>query len=389
MPRPKKEPDPPSRRPYGGWSIDERPERKAKPWRLRPPRSIDPKRTPTYYVTHNDAETALADYLERIAIPQPNGDGVLVEDYFDYWLTRAADSSDWAVNTIEAVRSYLKLLAPFYGHPLTFVTYARLQDRVAELRREGNRLYGREGQERHTKPLSARAVREAARTWERAFADAVRDKVLTENPAVNLRLPKVHQKDADVWSPVEVRALIRSSRGHRFEALIALVLGCGLRIGEALGLAWTDIDRASHTIMVRRSGTRATIQEHTKSRRARSIELPLLVWTALLRHHERQHAGAVYVFERPDGRRWSYPTVRRDLEKLAVKAGIPPYGFHAGRHAVSTWLLASGGDEAAVAKLLGHANPNITRQIYRHVFEQPTSLSALTDAMFADPDNKE
>jgi integrase len=50
-------------------------------------------------------------------------------------------------------------------------------------------------------------------------------------------------------------------------------------------------------------------------------------------------------------------------------------------------LLASGGDEAAVAKLLGHASPAITRQIYRHVFEQPTRLADLADSLLSDPDN--
>ena len=374
----------PARRPRGSWAIDHVPSR-TKPWRVRPPASVDPRRPASYHATREAAEAHVAEQrarLDRPPAPATTGD-VTLGDYCAFWISQSALSSDWSVATIAAYRTQLSYLGDLYARPLTEITRADLQARVAALRTAGPRLYG---PERTTRPLSPRTVAEAAATWRRAFSEAVDDGLLTDNPTRRLRVPKAEQHEAPSWSPGETRRLVAGTRGHRFEVVVALVVGLGLRIGEVLGLAWDDLDWTARTVTIRRSGTQRIVQEHTKGRRVRVLALPSPVWAALLRHREQQFAGAVYVLERVPGKRWTYRSVRLALHAITAEIGIPDYAWHAGRHAVSSYLLAAGASVAEVAALLGHSSPQVTMRLYAHALEDRAATAALAEGLFpTDP----
>ena len=49
------------------------------------------------------------------------------------------------------------------------------------------------------------------------------------------------------------KQLLKVSQGHALEAFVTVALSCGLRVGEALGLRWTDVDLKLGTLMVRQA----------------------------------------------------------------------------------------------------------------------------------------
>ena len=75
-----------------------------------------------------------------------------------------------------------------------------------------------------------------------AMRDAVRDKHIRDNPLENVKAPKQERKEKHVLTPDELRRLLETVRGGRFEGVFYLCSLVGLRIGEALALRYEDVD---------------------------------------------------------------------------------------------------------------------------------------------------
>jgi integrase len=79
--------------------------------------------------------------------------------------------------------------------------------------------------------------------------------------------------------PSQARTFLQAARACRFEALYVLSLTVGLRMGEALGLRWSDVDLDARTLRVNRQlqrireGGRLVFSE-SKNASRRTLELP-------------------------------------------------------------------------------------------------------------------
>jgi integrase len=80
----------------------------------------------------------------------------------------------------------------------------------------------------------------------------VRFNLIPFNPASRVDPPKVRQDEITPLDAEQARAFLDAARGERFEALYILSLTTGLRMGEALGLRWSDIDLDAGTLRVNR-----------------------------------------------------------------------------------------------------------------------------------------
>ena len=71
---------------------------------------------------------------------------------------------------------------------------------------------------------------------------AVRWKLIPRNPAALVDPPKVRKEEIKPLDAEQARTLLRvaGETGDRYEALYVLSLAAGLRMGEALGLKWSD-----------------------------------------------------------------------------------------------------------------------------------------------------
>jgi integrase/recombinase XerC len=150
----------------------------------------------------------------------------------------------------------------------------------------------------------------------------------------------------------------------RDHAIIELLYGCGLRIGELVALdvhpsaqarGWVDhADRSAHVLG--KGGKRRSVPVGAAAARA------LQTWLGVRAPLARDDEAALFVSQR--GTRLSASQVRARLGQLARAAGLPTHVHpHMLRHSFASHLLQSSGDLRAVQELLGHANITTT-QVY-------------------------
>ncbi|MDQ2995439.1 MAG: tyrosine-type recombinase/integrase [Chloroflexota bacterium] len=163
--------------------------------------------------------------------------------------------------------------------------------------------------------------------------------------------------------------------GVRDSALIAVLIGTGLRRSEVVALDVSDYERSSGALKVR-SG---------KGRKDRLVYATGGVLTALADWLtvRGSDAGALFVAATRGGhigtRRMTDQAVRVILEKRATQAGVADFSPHDLRRTMITGLLDAGADIATVQKLAGHADPATTARYDRRGEATKRDAAALLD----------
>ncbi len=145
-------------------------------------------------------------------------------------------------------------------------------------------------------------------------------------------------------------------RRLRDRALVELLYGAGLRVGEAVALDVRDVDLMAREVRVWGKGNKERI-----------VPLPAAAWDALDGYlGARRHRGyqAEPLFTAPaTGRRLGQRSVRRLLSARAVAAGVEDRVHpHRLRHSYATHLLDMGADLREIQELLGHASLSTTQR---------------------------
>ena len=150
----------------------------------------------------------------------------------------------------------------------------------------------------------ANVLKNINKVFRPCLTQAVKEQYLPFNPSNGVTLPKAKaKKEIEVFTIEEQKQFIKSLENHRHKALITLVFGTGLRIGEVLGLKWSDIDFEESTLTVSRTFKRVHIVNNTNSEKKteilelepktksskRTIPIPSSIINELLLHMERQN----------------------------------------------------------------------------------------------------
>jgi len=154
--------------------------------------------------------------------------------------------------------------------------------------------------------------------------------------------------------------------------LFVTLVTCGLRWNEARLLVWKDIDLKRRVLVVR--------AENAKARRERSIPLSEDLAARLMQLkmlHETVHgrlpSSTDHVFLSPEGCPWPLPTtnITRVLRRLLERAKIQRVDtegrridLHALRTTAASRLARSNVPLVKTQKILGHADPRTTSQVY-------------------------
>ena len=190
------------------------------------------------------------------------------------------------------------------------------------------------------------------------------EKIIHENPAANLELPKRPKSLPKLLSAEEIELLLSSAgdirTSVRLRAMIELLYASGLRVSELCELPMTAI-----------LGDRLLI--HGKGAKERIVPMHDAAIAALNKWlNLRDAEDSKYVFP-------SHSTsghITRDgffklLKKCAVLSGIEPARVtpHVLRHSFASHLLAHGANLRAIQTMLGHEDISTT-QIYTHVLPE-------------------
>ncbi|GGQ87223.1 tyrosine-type recombinase/integrase [Couchioplanes azureus] len=240
------------------------------------------------------------------------------------------------------------------------------------------------------------------------FSSAVRDRLIASSPCVGVRLPTVDRDKRVIPSPEQVHRLARLMP-PRLSAAVYVAAGCGLRLGELLGLEVEDIDFDRKELSVRQQlkshkGRPPYLARPKTKTSTRVVELPDVVADALRSHladaldpvevaddtnpRKPTRRLAALVFRNADGGPVLASTFSRTWTPVRTKVGLPPrWGIHGLRHYYATLLIHAGASVKTVQLALGHSSPTITLNEYVH--EWPDALDrtrSLVDGALGQPE---
>jgi site-specific recombinase XerD len=182
-------------------------------------------------------------------------------------------------------------------------------------------------------------------------------------PAGPARLPRVLERGevAELLDPSDT-AVAESEptwRRRRDDAVLEVLYGSGVRVGELCGLDVDSLDLSAGALSVWGKGSK----ERRVPLSAPGVEA-LRSWLAIRRDVVTADTGAA-LFGNERGVRLSPRDVRRIIDRRSTRPTHP----HALRHSFATHLLDGGADVRVVQDLLGHSDV-ATTQRYTHVSKQ-------------------
>lgn len=216
-------------------------------------------------------------------------------------------------------------------------------------------------------------------TLRRALADAYRDRLVDRNVAALATAPKMQKAERTYLTTAQAKRVIEEALGERYWPLWVLILTTGLRVSEALGLAWSDVDLPNRGIKVQRQLVRLDGEwrrGRLKTRQSRrSIELVPQAVEALTEQRKRQDAergdyprpidGLVFTTER--GQPVHSTNVLPSWYATLRRLGLPRVTTHDLRHSAASMMLAAGVPLPVIAATLGHSSIRVTADLYSHV----------------------
>lgn len=286
-----------------------------------------------------------------------------LQGWIDVYLDHLRVERALARNTLEAYARDLNALATHAGgeidpRGIDAETIASLM--VANVRRG----------------FGARSSARQASALRGLFRFLVRERAITEDPAVLLDRPRLSTRLPRVLSFEEVERLLAApdtttERGKLHAAMLHLMYATGLRVSELCGLRLADLDLERGLVAARGKGD--------KRRLVPVGEVALEHAIRYLREVRARRAapGEAALFASPRGGHFTREAFWLIVRRYAVAAGIVPLPSpHKLRHSFATHLLRGGADLRAVQAMLGHADLGTT-EIYTHV--APDHLRAAYD----------
>lgn len=286
--------------------------------------------------------------------------------YLDSWLADKAACHDIRPHTAEVYRGRLDHIAARIGHVgLGDLTPTHVHRFRAELAATG---------------LAPASVNSILTTLRVALNDAVRRELIPRNPAAAVPALKNPRRSIAILPREFYAPLMAHSEGTQWHALWQVLIGCGLRIGEALALHWPDAGGA--VLTVRHSITRDPAKTGMQlgppktDASSRQVTMPATVTAALERHKKilarielatRGYRNMSLVFPGRLGGLRNPSTVADAFARHLAAIGAPRITIHALRRTCATYHAMAGTPMVAVRDMLGHSSIRMTADIYTQV----------------------
>lgn len=190
---------------------------------------------------------------------------------------------------------------------------------------------------------------------------------LAKNPLAGMSSPRQPRHQPRVLGYDEVLALLRvpdtsTAQGQRNRAILELLYGSGIRLGELEGLNLDDLDLTQRQVRVLGKGNKERIALFGSP-----AEIALRQYMVDGRRQLANDSSGAALFLNRFGRRMGRVSIIRMLARCATLAGIErKVTPHALRHSFATHLVDEGVDIRIIQELLGHESPTTTQR-YTHV----------------------
>ena len=223
------------------------------------------------------------------------------------------------------------------------------------------------------------------------FVKAYAQGIIDRDPSAGLTRPAAKKKDSRrALTDAETKAVLKVADKHPDGMILKVLYYTGMRLGEACGLQWQDVDFKSRTISVRRDvDFKAGCIGDVKTKYSiRDIPMPPKLFEALF---PLRGLGGAFVLPAPGGEHWrNTPLSRAWLELMAAvyaeddsiesreteEGRASVLTAHYFRHNYATVLYYAGVDVLTAQRYLGHAKAQTTIDIYTHLNEEKAHKDA-------------
>lgn len=188
----------------------------------------------------------------------------------------------------------------------------------------------------------------------------------------NVTRPKKSKDLPNVLSVDEVRAILNHPRNIKHKAILNVIYGAGLRIGEVIRLRIKDIRSDDGYIFVKDS----------KGKKDRHTVLSPLLLT-LLRQYYREHRPSYWLFEGQDGGQYSAKSIQNIYRRAVKETKSNPWSTpHTLRHSFATHLMQQGVNIRYIQSALGHSSSKTTEVYTRVLGISNKTLKSPLDTLF-------
>ena len=195
------------------------------------------------------------------------------------------------------------------------------------------------------------------------------------------------EKDVDVFTSEEVEHILSTCKNWKPEyyPFFLCAFRTGMRLGELLGLDWSDINWKDDYIRVQRSYKNRTITT-TKNKKNRSVDLSPLLKMVLEKEYRAEKKAAlmsgrevrqpIFVYK---GERIAQNSVRNIWKRLLEKSGYEYRKLHITRHTFGALMVSANVPLNAVKEQMGHHSIKITVDVYGKFIKSGEGVTAILD----------
>ncbi len=248
------------------------------------------------------------------------------------------------------------------------LTRRQISDFLTEKRHNGNQRY-----DGGLSPISTNLMLSILNM---AFEYAFDREYVENNPCDRVkRVPAIDRKHADAFTKeeqIKIEQMIEAENDDRLFGII-LCFYTGLRIGELLGLEWSDISDDCRILTISKTVYRGKdkngewqlcIDDPKTVSSYRRVPLPEHIADKL--YTIREKSNSKFIVQNKKGERMSIRSYQYIFEKITEKAGVRKLNFHAIRHTFATRALENGVDIKTLSEIMGHKNTSVTLNRYAH-----------------------
>lgn len=312
-----------------------------------------------------------------------------VREYLNSWLenTKQNELKDRSYDRLEATLN--KQVYPAIGKlQVATITPGDIQTMLNGLVIEGK---------------SYSTIKKAYEAVNSCFKNGVIRKQLKSNPCLGISLPEKlshNKKEMYIFDEDERNKIIaEATRVHgtgtpvyRQGYGIIFLMYTGMRVGEALGLKWADVNfetkniaiKGNMVVTINRTGTGNKYifvdQNSTKTKSGkRNVPMSKKAEESLL---ELQKINGKFdkIFSTKAGKSVSPRNIDRMFRNILTVCEIPLHGVHSLRHTFASMVFEKGVDVKTVSEILGHSDVYVTYNTYIHLInDQKKKAIALLD----------
>ena len=238
--------------------------------------------------------------------------------------------------------------------------------------------------------LSARTVRYTHSVLRTAMRQAIRWRLLSQDPTDGVQLPRLRRREMRVLTAEQSRAFLEAVLKTYYGPVFAVALTTAARPSEYLGLKWRDVDWERGSVSVARTlekvGGGWRFAETKRARSRRVIKLQEWVLGLLRDLHAKTNAKpgcnvcsgtADLIFANPSGRPIHSDKLAKRFKSILKQVDLPIIRLYDLRHTGATLALAAGVPPKVVSEQLGHASAAFTLDIYSHVLPHMQEQAAM------------